>query len=235
MIYSDIIQAVVAITKRRDLGSVTYTAVNDALHKFHTAAFYPEDNITLMLSADKVEDAYWSGSMYPGRVSVPVRRLIEWYRNEHDYYSTVSGIRKLVGVTKRDILSHTPAHVQPFCVTPLSKLTTLPKEATNLAYVMDGKFHLRDADLENDEFRNGPGYAINFWCYRSIGDLESESEYEDWVSEHYASALIAGASAQVFNQIGDEVSARIQEQSFQQQMLQCRNDLMYAEATGGHH
>lgn len=52
----------------------------------------------------------------------------------------------------------------------------------------------------------------------------------DWMSQYHAQAIISGACAYIFNMIGDELSARMQEQIFQEHIVLARNDLMYQEA-----
>ena len=52
----------------------------------------------------------------------------------------------------------------------------------------------------------------------------------DWISTFYAQAITSGACAYIFNMIGDEMSARIQEHLFQESLALARNDLMYQEA-----
>jgi hypothetical protein len=240
MTYDEILISVLNYTKRRELTSMAQDGIADALRRFHTAAFFPEDLITVKLSSSDVSSII---SNYPyqveGAIGIFAADLISVYSNNSIGYgqepTSVSNVRKMYQVRALD---EEGSPGPELCNVPSDKIITLPKSKTEVFYFYDSKLFIRDPNIVSSsggaKTYTGNGFLVSFWCYRTPRYVESYEDARisrDWISINYPTALISGACSYVFNMIGDEVSAARQEAKFTTLLLSCCNDLKYAEAS----
>lgn len=174
MEYGDILDRVLAYTKRPDLEDIAKTAIQHAIRRFQLAAPFPDDRVTVTFNPDDVlyvlDKSGASLYKFPGYIEYDRVMLLQ--QIDKDLFgTTVSGIRGLEYVTDYGVScpqgSYPIPSVKDFLVQPLK----YPRAAIHMGQavrVVDPNITVVEDEYGDKSFSyKGPGHVITFMCYRN--------------------------------------------------------------------